>query len=100
MKKLLITLIFLMLITSVAQALRVSRPLVLNHPLTVEQVSQLNRFLEDIWNVQKGLFEFDIVTTTKTNAKNGEIWMLQTGTTVRIQYKANGTIFTITPDGY
>lgn len=99
MKKFLIA-IGIVLCATTAFALRVSRPLVLSHPITAEQVSQLNRFLEDVWNIQKGLFEFDVVTTSKANAKNGEIWFLQTGDVVRIQYKGAGHVFTITPDGY
>ena len=74
--------------------LRVNRPYTLSYPITEEQVSQLNRYLEDIWNIQNGRFELDVVTTPKNNARNGEVWMIQTGATVRLQWKGNGTIFT------
>jgi hypothetical protein len=89
-----------MLIVSTAEAFRISRPLKLSYPLSKDQVNNLNAYLESVWNLQNGEFNFDVQTTQKTNAQNGDVWMLQTGNVIRLQYKANGTIFTITPDGY
>ena len=81
-------------------AFRASRPPKLIHPLDDGQINQLNEFLENIWYVQNGLIDLDIVTTSKMSARNGEIWIVWTAPVARIQYKARDTIFTITPDGY
>lgn len=97
-KRIVIIFLSLILATNV-YALRVARPLILKHPLTEDQVSQLNRFLEDIWNMQYGRFEIDVVTSPKTNAKNGEFWMLETGSAVRVQFKAQDSIWTLVPEG-
>ena len=83
-----------------AQALRVTRPPLMKFPLEEDQISQLNRFNEEMWNMQYGRFEFEVTDTPKTNAKDGEMWFLETGVITRIQIKANDTIFTFTPDGY
>jgi len=98
MKKLILILFFISFCSTV-YALRIARPLVLSYPITQEQVSQLNRYLEDVWNMQSGRYEMDTVTSTKTNSRNGEMWMIKTGPTIRIQYKSGDHIFTITPDG-
>jgi anti-sigma-K factor RskA len=86
-----------LLITTSVYALRIQRPLVLTYPLTQDQVSQLNKFLEEIWLLQQGRFELDIVTTTKSNAKNGEIWIFNDGGTYKLAFKAGGAVRTITP---
>jgi hypothetical protein len=91
-KKIILIILALLLIGTSAFALRASRPLVLTFPLTVDQISQLNRYLEDIWMVQQGRFELDVVTTTKTNAKNGEIWILKSGSNYTLQVKAGGSV--------
>lgn len=92
--------LILLLLVGTAEARRISRPDSFKLPWTEEQVTNISNTLEDIFLMQKGRFEFDIVTTTKTNANNGEIWMIQTGSTVYIQYKAADHIFSITPDGF
>lgn len=81
----------------IVYSFRVNRPPTLTEPLTRDQITQLNDFLEAVWYMQNGRFNFDIVTTTKTNAKNGSIWILQTGSTSQIQWKANDSIYTISP---
>ena len=77
-----------------AYGFRVSRPPTLSHPLNKEQVNQLNKYLESIWNLQNGEFNLDIVTATKANAQNGDVWIILTGSIAKIQFKANNTIFT------
>ena len=81
-------------------ALRINKPPVLTEPITGDQITQLNRYLEDLWNISNGRFELDTVSTSKGNAKNGEIWILKTGLVGRIQYKTEGIVYTITPDGH
>jgi len=94
----LICLVIILMATNVF-ALRVSRPPVLSNPIEEDQISQLNKFLEDMWLMQYGRFELDIVTTTKTDAKNGEIWILNAGgDSYKLQYKAGDAVHTITPD--
>lgn len=80
-----------------AWALRINRPPSLSYPITQDEVSQLNRYLEDLFNIQNGRFELDVVTTSKSAAKNGEVWIIDSGATVSIQYKAKGNVYTITP---
>ena len=90
--------IILLIVTSLG--FRINRPPLLSEPLDQEQINKINSYLEDVWNLQNGEFNFDIKTTTKTNADNGDLWFIQTGAVIRIQYKANDHIFTLTPDGY
>ena len=73
-------------------ALRVSKPLTLTYPITEEQVSQLNKYLEEIWLIQNGRFEIDVVTSPKTNAKTGEIWIYNNSGTYSLQVKAGGNV--------
>lgn len=87
--------IAVLLIASNVYALRVSRPPKLTNPLDDGQVNQLNEYLEQIWYMQQGRHELDIVTTAKTNARNGEIWIIQTGAICRIQIKANNRVYTM-----
>lgn len=96
MRKIVITLVLTLLCTS-AWALRINRPPTLSDPIDAEQIRHLQKYVDDLWNLQNGEFNFDIVTTTKTNAANGSIWILQTGVTSQIQWKANDTIYTISP---
>jgi len=98
-KRLLIVL-FVLFITATAHAVRIARPIQLTHPLDEKQINEVNNILEDVFNMQQGRYELDIVTTTKTNAKNGEMYFIQTGNTVRIHFKANNQIFTVSPDGF
>ena len=58
-------------------------------------MSQLNQTLEDLWNITNGRIELDIKTTPKTNARNGEMWLILTGQTVRVQIKANNRVYTL-----
>ena len=100
MRRFLLVIMFITFGISVVYGFRVNRPPLLNHPLDQEQINKLNSFLQDIWNLQNGEFNLDIVTSTKTNAKNGDIWFIQTGNNVRIQYKAANHIYTVTADGW
>ena len=97
----LVLLIFVFFVKiGVVDAFRIPRPPVFSLPLNQDQINQLNDTLENMWNLQNGEFNFDVVTAIKTGANNGDLWLLQTGNTTRIQYKWNNTIFTVTPDGY
>ena len=80
-----------------SQAFRSPRPPTLKIPLTEEQVSQLNKYLEDVENITNGRYEMDVVTTAKTKLKNGEMYILQTGTNSTIVYKSGGYQYNLTP---
>lgn len=99
MNKFLIILCFLLIVSN-GYALRASRPFILKYPLDQEQISQLNKYMEEIWFMQNGRSEFDIGTSQKTMARNGELWFIDTGGVIRIQIKGSDQIFTFTPDGY
>ena len=99
MRKLLIILVILCVAVT-ANAFRISRPDTYSLPWTQNTINRLNTDLESIWNLQNGEFNFDIQTTTKSGAGNGDMWFIQTGNIIRLQFKANGHIFTISPDGY
>ena len=92
--------ILILLTATTVLAFRIPRPLLLSHPLDQQQINQLNDTLENIWNLQNGEFNLDVVDTPKTNADVGDIWLVQTGAVVRLQYKGTGHVFTITPDGF
>ena len=100
MKRILLYVFSILLISSLVYGYRISRPVTFTYPLDKEQVSKLNNYLEDIWTLQNGRFNFDVVTTTKSNADAGTIWFIQTGNVVRLHTKYNGHIFTFSPDGY
>ena len=89
--------ITVLLIATNVYALRTLRPLILSSPMTEEQISQLNEFLESVFLMQQGRYELDIVTTTKTNAKNGEMWILNDSGTYKLEFKAGDDVRTITP---
>ena len=76
------------------------RPILFSHPIDENQVNNLNNSLQSIWYITNGRQNLDIVTTTKTNADNGDIWIIATGNVSRIQFKSGGHIYTITPDGW
>lgn len=97
--KLYIILVILAIFAYKADAFRIPRPNTFSLPWTEEQMQQHNEAHEDLWNLQNGEFNLDIVTTSKTNALNGDFWLIQTGATVRLQYKGNGIVWTISPDG-
>uniref|UniRef100_A0A6M3L4Z6 Uncharacterized protein n=1 Tax=viral metagenome TaxID=1070528 RepID=A0A6M3L4Z6_9ZZZZ len=87
----------LLLIANISQAWRMARPVTLTYPLDERQVRRLNTILQELWNITNGRINVDIVTTSRTVADNGDIWLIQTGGTVYIQYKANDHIYTIGP---
>jgi len=91
--RLLWTVLIILLATN-AFGLRASKPIALKYPITEEQITQLNDFLQDIWYMQNGRAELDVVTSPKTNANNGEVWMIMTGGNVRLQFKANNQVYT------
>ena len=90
-KKIIIFVCLLLISTSV-WAYRIKRPLRLELPLTEEQVKELNNMMEEVFLLQQGRYEVDVVTTTKTNAKNGEMWILSSGGTFRLQTKAGDAV--------
>jgi len=92
--------LILLLLTSPSEARRISRPDTFKLPWSEEQVTNISNTLEDIFLMQKGRYEMDIVTTPKTDANNGEMWLLITGSTVYIQFKGADHIFTLTPTGF
>jgi len=94
-----VCIIGLLLIADNSIGLRISRPITLKHPLDERQVRELNNVIEEIFNMQEGRFEFDVAEAVKTNARNGEVWILKTGNVSRIQFKANDQIFTLIPNG-
>lgn len=79
---------------------RLDRPITFTYPLDERQVRKLNNTLQDLWNVQNGRQNFDVISSLKSNADNGDLWFIQTGETVYIHFKGNDHVFTITPDGF
>jgi hypothetical protein len=75
-----------------AWSLRVPFPPTLRSPIEEDQVASLNKYLKDLWDMQSGRFELDVVTTTKSNAKNGEIWIYNNAGTYSLQVKAGGVV--------
>lgn len=83
------TFLLVLLTATNVLALRINKPLTLNYPITQEQISQLNKFLEELWLIQNGRVELD-VTTSKTSAKEGEVWI--NSSTNKIEWKSNGSV--------
>ena len=84
----------------VVQGFRIARPPVFTLPWTDSQMTQLNDYHASLWNLQNGEFNLDVVTTSKTGAQNGDIWILMTGITSTIQWKSNNIVYGIRADGY
>jgi len=99
-KKYWVFIVLFVLFTVNSYAIRISRPTTFQLPWTDEQVGDLNNVIEQIFLMQQGRYEMDIETTAKSNANNGEAWLVITGNTVRIQFKGDGRVYTVTPDGY
>lgn len=93
MRKVIVMLV-IMNIATLGYALRVARPPTLTMPLTQDQLTQMNNYMEDIWDMQNGRFELDIVTTSKNSAKNGEIWIKKTGSTYYLEFRAGDAVRT------
>ena len=89
-----ILLILLCLFVSNVDAFRIPRPNTFFLPWDGDQMKQHNEAHEDLWNLSNGEFNLDIVTSAKTGADNGDIWLITTGLVTRIQYKAQGRVFT------
>ena len=87
--------IFILLAAHDIFAYRISTPPTLNYPITEEQVKALNKYLSDVSNLTNGLYEMDVVTTTKTNAQQVEFWIVETGSVSTVQFKNNGHIYTV-----
>ncbi len=90
--KIIISTILIGALASTAWGLRVPYPPTLSSPITDDQLSTLNKNMKDMWDMQSGRFELDIVTTTKTRARNGEIWILLSGGTYYLQVKAGDAV--------
>lgn len=88
------------LISTSVLAFRMERPITLTYPLDTRQVRKLNDTLQLMWDIQNGRQNFDVVTTSKTAADNGDLWIIQTANIAYIQIKSNDHVYTFTPDGY
>jgi hypothetical protein len=78
-------------------AFRITRPKTFELPWNNEQIKDLNDKMNELFVMQQGRFELDVVTTTKTNAANGEIWIFNDAGTYKLQFKAGDSVRTITP---
>lgn len=87
----------LILLATNVYAFRISRPQTFSLPWTQDQINSLNDTLQALWQLNLGEYNLDVVVSPKNNADNGDIWFITTGATTRIQYKANGQIFTVDP---
>lgn len=101
MRKVYLCLVFILLFEAAVYAYRISRPAVFTLPWTQDQINRLNKALLDLWYLQQGEFNLDVVTASKTNAQNGDIWLIYTPPVVRIQYKAQDHVYTMAkPQGF
>lgn len=82
---------FLLLSGQTIYAMRVVKPPYFTDITQPDQRSQLNKFIEDTWLMQGGRFELDTVTTPKTNANDGELWIEDTGQVAGIGFMHNST---------
>jgi hypothetical protein len=95
MKKLLIIIILISICAS-AFAYRMQRPRHFTFPMTEADVADLNSILEELFLMQQGRYELDSVTSEKSNANDGEVWL--NDTTNQIQYMADGSVYTVLSD--
>jgi hypothetical protein len=64
--------------------------------MTESDISDLNSILEEIFLMQQGRYEMDDVSTTRTNANDGESWILSPDN--QMQYMADRSIYTVLTD--
>lgn len=78
---------------SVGYALRLSTPPKINLPLTTDDITHLNNYLEDIFNLTNGRFSVNVVSTDPSSPRNGDIWILESGATHRLKWRAGGVTY-------
>jgi len=88
-----------LLLTYKSYALRMSRPSEFNLPWTQDQINDLNLIHEQLFLMQQGRYESDEVSTTKTNANNGEMWFF-TNIVSLIQYKSYNDVYEVLAQPY
>ena len=97
-----------LLLASPVEARRISRPDVYKLPWSDEQITNLNNIQEDIFQMQKGRYESDIVSTTKSSPNNGEMWITTgivagvalTGQIAEVNYRTGDENFVLSPAVY
>ena len=90
----------ILVICGTAYGFRMAKPLTFTHPLDEKQIAELNKLTLDIWNITNGRINVDIVTTSKSGADNGDIWILKTGVIAQIQFKSSDRVYTLQTKGF
>ena len=60
------------------------------------QLTQLNNFLEQIWNITNGRITTEVRSTDPTNIDNGDTWILESGSTHQFKWRAGGVTYAVT----
>jgi hypothetical protein len=94
-----IIILFLIFLSGSVYAYRIQQPIRYELPWTKEQVKELNNTLDGLFLSQQGRYETDIVTSSKTNARNGEAWILSESGTHYYEFKAGDNIYRLTGGG-
>jgi Tfp pilus assembly protein PilE len=95
MKKTIIIIFLLFAISIQAYGMRIQKPRHFTYPMNEADVKELNSIFEQLFLMQQGRFELDKVTTTKSSANTGEIWIRQNGGLNYLEVMVDGTIYSI-----
>ena len=77
-------------------AFRTSSPPVLTDLTNPNQITQLNNFLEQIWNITNGRYTVEVRSADPTNIDNGDLWILESGSTHQLKWRAGGVTYAVT----
>lgn len=95
MKRFICGLIIGVMLSSSVYAFRIGKPprfTKLDDPV---QLTQLNNVLEDLWLITNGRISLD-TRTTDGNVDNGDIWILESGSTHQLKWRAGGITYAVT----
>jgi len=90
---LVVVLVFLM---GTAYGLRIAKPPTFTDLTNPVQLSRLNEILEQLWNVTNGRFNFAVLTANPSSTDNGDVWIIESGSTHELRWKAGDTVYSVT----
>jgi len=93
-----LTFLLILFLSGTALAFRIPRPSTFSEPLDRDQINKLNTVLNNLWNLTNGEYNLDIVTTSKTQADNGDVWIINDGGTFKLEFQAGDSVRSITVD--
>ncbi len=95
MKKFLCGLIVGIIISGNLYAFRTARPPTFTKLDDPVQLTQLNSFLQNIYDITNGRISLD-TRESDGRSDNGDVWILESGSTHQFKWKAGGIVYSVT----